>query len=134
LIIVALAVSAMVASVVAHLNPDVVANVVWRHIVTIVSYFLPIILIIAQIIPLKISPTIPQQSKKIPKKFAPKIAPQKIASVVAHLNPDVVANVVWTLEAHCDNSELCSSCFIQFFVKFGIFGGLCNLKVPFGYN
>ena len=37
LIIVALAVSAMVASVVAHLNPDVVANVVWKHIVTIVS-------------------------------------------------------------------------------------------------
>ena len=57
LIIVALAVSAMVASVVAHLNPSAVANAVWRHIVTIVSYFLPILFIIAPKISQKIRPT-----------------------------------------------------------------------------
>ena len=32
-----------IASVVAHLNPNVVANAVWKHIVTIVSYILPVL-------------------------------------------------------------------------------------------
>ena len=55
----------MVASVVAHLNPNVVANAVWKHIVTIVSYFLPILFIIAPKISQKIRPTSVLLSQKV---------------------------------------------------------------------
>ena len=53
----------MVASAVAHLNPNAVANAVWKHIVTIVSYFLPILFIIA-----------PKKSPKNPTENDPKMA------------------------------------------------------------